>query len=360
MAEKRKFSFRENCRQRIAPVGVIPYAANQPATPLELPRVGMLNALILHLEGNMTYSASPTTFTNLGPWSIVNRIKFGINLGSALICDLSGYGAFLITSSIERDFRPDKSIGPQILNLPDEDIYVTDLSTVASPKPVSLTWIIPIAANDAMGFSTGLINLQAPEVRAQLDVSFNDHTQFAATATGFTGAMSVFYKYYEVPNPQTTQIPPLTLHRILEEQQAVNTTGEQVYTLPRMGVLMQLFHVLNINGARQGMLGNVNSPTEFQIKFNKTDSPYRMQRQQMRLLQRLHLGVDLPFGVYVHDFWHATQEVSEGDLRDCIDTEAISTVESTIVVPSTAVLGVGNNNLISVRRILQAISQRVA
>lgn len=359
--QQRKFAFRENCRQRIVSVGTIPYAANSTATPLEFPRVGLINGIILQVRGTLDYSAVPAAFQNLGPWALINRIKFGINLGSANIVDLSGYGAFIISCLTERSFRPDQSLGPAAalpptgppaMIAPDTDVHYLDLLT--DPSFVSMTFFIPIAVNDAMGFSTGLINLQAPEVRAQLEITWNDHTQMTTNAVSFTGNMTVSYTYYEVPDPRTTEIPPLTLHRTLEENQAINTTGEQVYTLPRMGVLLQLAHVLNINGGRSSFV------EEFNIRFNKTDNPYRLNRTVMRARQRLHLGVDLPFGVYLHDFFHATQEVTEGDLRDAIDTEAISTVESTLNIPAGTVLGVGNNNLISIRRILQDISQRSA
>ncbi len=352
--------FRENCRQRIVNCGIIPYAANQTATPLEMPRVGLINALILQFVGTLETPVVPVVPVDLSPFGIINRLKFDINLGSASIVDVSGYGAFLLSNLVERGFKSDRDWGV-LANasgygdgIPDNLVYDYNLTNVGATRDIRFTLVIPIAVNDAMGFSTGMINLQAPEVRATIGVTWNDETSINAASTGLTGSLQCFYRYYEMPDPYTTEIPPLTLHRTLEESQPIHATGEQLYTVPRMGVLLQLAHMNIINGVRSSFYDN------FQIRFNKTDTPYRQSVGVMRALNRMHYGFSMPFGVVVHDFFHATQEVSEGDLRDAIDTEAISTVESTYDVPTGTALGLGNNRMISIRRIMQDISQRTA
>jgi hypothetical protein len=44
-----------------------------------------------------------------------------------------------------------------------------------------------------------------------------------------------------------------------------------------------------------------------------------------------------------------------GDLRDAIDTEAVTTIESTVTINSGANLGANNNFLDTIRRIIQPV-----
>jgi hypothetical protein len=73
------------------------------------------------------------------------------------------------------------------------------------------------------------------------------------------------------------------------------------------------------------------------------------------------LSVDAPTGsrppghVIPWDFFSPSYKAGMGDLRDAIDTEAVTTTESVVTISSSATLGSNNNFLDTVRRILQPI-----
>lgn len=345
MAQQRMLlPFRSNTRQRLQPVSSVVYSAGQQATPVELPRVGMINRLFVQVRGTMTLS-SAGALTDLGPFNLINRIKFNINIGSTTIVDLTGYGAFLVSAIQERSFRPDRAgTGDTV---PHPDNYAAPVASGANTWVLS--YIIPIAANQGANFDLGLLNLQAPEMRATVEITWGNPTDAATNATGFVGSAFISYEYYEIPDPTIVKQPPLVLVRTLQETQSITQTGDTIYTLPRMGTLLQLGHVVRANGARSDGLD------EFRIAFNKTDTILRYQRQILRLCNRLEYGSEYPVGVYMHDFWHSMGDVSTGDTRDAIDTEQLSTVESIVTVSSGTTLGSNNNFLDSIRKIVQVI-----
>jgi hypothetical protein len=120
--------------------------------------------------------------------------------------------------------------------------------------------------------------------------------------------------------------------------------------MPRGGTVLNLAHVVTLNAARSDLVDSL------EIRFNKTDSIYLAERQWHRVLER-QLYETLPItGVFYHDWYEAYAEVNRGDVRDAIDTEAITTLDSIVTVNAAAVLGANNNFLKAVRRILQVLA----
>lgn len=344
MATNQLQPLRSGTRQRTAKVGQIAYAANSALTPLELPRVGLLNRLMIQFRGTVTLSAAGA-LTDQGPWNILQRLRVNANIGAASIVDLSGFGAFMIQPLVEElGFRPDLA-GAGGGTTPNADIHAAPVAMGANTWVV--TWVIPIAANDGMQFASGLVNLQSPETRVTVELLTGNLTDPASNVTGITGNFNVYYWYYELPDPRQFALPPLMLVRWIEDQQAILGTGDTLYAVPRQGILLQLAHAVTINGTRSDLVDSLT------VKFNKTDSPYVEERQWARVLERMRYGLNPNTGVFYHDFWHAGSDVSAGDTRDAIDTEELSTLESIVTVNSGAGLGANNNFLKSCRRILQ-------
>lgn len=344
MAPKQLLPFRSGTRQRQAKVGVIPFAAGSAGTPLELPRVGMLSRIIVQLRGTITYSAGGA-LTDLGPWSLLSRIRVNTNIGSASLIDLTGYGAYVAQRQIVRGWSPEKAgIGD---STPNADIHVFPLSGAA--QAFVLTWELPIAANDGANFETGLINLQAPETRVTVEPTFGALTDGSTLVTGISANLHVYYEYYEIGDPRVFVLPPLALVRILEEQQAVGQTGENIYPVPRQGTVLNLAHVAILNGARSDAIDSL------ALKFNKTDTVYNAERQWKRVEERRMYSLLPNTGVYYWDLFDAYGDVNKGDTRDAIDSEALTTFESIVNVTSGATLGANNNFLRSIRRILQVL-----
>lgn len=345
-AQRRLLPFRNGTRQRRRKIGTIPFVVSSSGTPLELPKVGYLSKLIFQLRGTID-SGAAVTFADLGPWNILSRIRVNTNIGQASLVDVSGFGAHVMQRTIWRGWTPDSAgVGS---TTPNADIHAAPVAN-ALGQAVVLTWEVPLSINSGPNFETGLFNLQAPDVRVTIEPVFGALTDYGTNVTAAALTLHCYMEFYEVPDPRVFSMPPLAIVRWLEDQQPVTQTGENIYTVPRGGTLLNLAHVVQLNGARS------DSVDSLEIKFNKTDSVYLAERQWHRVIER-ELYELLPVtGVFYHDWYEAYAEVNRGDVRDAIDSEAITTLDSIVNVTSGAVLGANNNFLKAVRRILQVLA----
>lgn len=340
-SQRKLLPFRAGTRRRRAFVGSVAYAAATALTPQELPRVGLVGEVFVQFRGTVTLSGAGA-LSDLGPWNLVNRVQVNANIGAAAIVDLSGYGAYMIQPwSEEMAYRPD--VGGAGVTAVNADIHAAPVAMGANTWVLS--YFLPIAANTGMQFETGLINLQAPETRVTVNITCGALLDPATLVTATTGSFFIYYDYYEIPDPRTFQLPPLTLVRILEETQGIAAVGDNTYTIPRQGTLLQIAHRVNLNGARSDSWDSV------RLRFNKTDTVYQEDRQWVRAIERRAFGLNPVVGVLYRDFWHAGSDMSAGDTRDAIDSEELSTLESIVVVNAGATIGVAS--LSSVRRIVQ-------
>jgi len=342
-AARELLPLRAGTRQRRAFVTSVAYATSATLTPQELPRVGLLNRVFVQFRGTVTLSGAGA-LADQGPWNLVARIGVSANIGAASIVDLTGYGAYMIQPWVEElGYRPDKAgVGD---TTPNADIHVAPVAMGANTW--ALSYWLPIAANTGSQFDTGLINLQAPETRVTVNITTGALLDPATLVTATTGNFFIYYDYYEIPDPRVFRLPPLALVRTLEETQTITAVGQNIYTVPRQGVLLQLAHRINLNGARSD---NWDSHT---LRFNKTDSVYQVDRQWERAWERVNYGLNPVTGVMYLDLWHAMQDLSAGDARDAVDAEELSTLESIVTINSGATIGVAS--LGSVRRILQML-----
>ena len=337
---------RSGTRQRFQKVGTAAYAANSTVST-QMPRVGLLSRLYIQFRGTVTLSGAGA-LADLGPWSLTSRIRVTANIGTASIVDLSGYGAYLVSRKHDvAGFAPDKAGTGD--TTPNADIHVAPVAMGANTWV--LTYCIPIAANARNEFDAGLVNLQAPEVQVNVEIVTGALTDGATLVTGITGNFHIYYEYYEIPDPWQFQLPPLVLCRWLEEQQPVSAVGDNVYTVPRQGVLLNLIHRLTVNSVRNDGIDEVS------IRFNKTDTVYRQERQASRIQDRVRNALNPQTGVYDWDFFNAKAAITQGDTRDAIDTEELSTLESIVTISAGTALGAaGTNVLASIRRILQVLA----
>ena len=325
-----KIPFRYGSRRRIQRIGFIPFQENTVAPPLQLPNVGYLAGIFLTWRG--TISGVSGARTN-GPWDIIRRLRVNLNLGSASLVDVSGYGLFLLN----------------VLN--GVDLSTSTYYTITGGR---WTYYVPISANLGENFSTGLVLLQDPQVRATVEISWNSLTN-VFNGTNMSAApgsgVEVYYVYWEVPNLEKVSQPPLVLHRVVEETQPVTQPGENIYLLPRQGILLQMLHVLILNGTYSSNWDRA------LIRLNRVDTIAEITPDVGAALQILLVDFPLsnrpPTHVVPWDFFSPSYKAGMGDLRDAIDTEAITTTESVVVVSGT--LGSNNNFLTTVRRILQPI-----
>jgi hypothetical protein len=217
------------------------------------------------------------------------------------------------------------------------------------------TLYVPVSANLGENFSSGLILLQDPQIRAMVEINWNALSN-VFNGTGLNVAsgsgIEVYYVYWEVPNLEKVSQPPLVLHRIVQDTQPITQTGDNVYLVPRQGILLQLLHVIILNGAYSHAWDRA------AIRLNRVDTVAEMTPDVAQALNILNVDAPIwrpPAHTVPWDFFSASYKAGMGDLRDAIDTEAITTTESVVTISSGATLGSNNNFLDTVRRILQPI-----
>jgi hypothetical protein len=324
-----KIPFRYGSRKRIQPVGFIPYERGKVAPPLQLPNVGYLAGLILTWRG--TISGSPTMKPGtISPLSIIRRFRLNLNLGSASLVDASGLGILIlnIMNGVDTRDMPAYNIG-------------------------RASTYVPVSVNLGENFSTGLILLQDPQIRATVEVQWGEPEDVfsgASVSIGSGSGLEVSYVYWEVPPLEKVSQPPLVLHRIVEDRTPIVNAKENVYLVPRQGILLQMFHNIFINNDF-----GFNSWEKAYIRLNRVDTIAEITPDVAYTLQLLASRKSITPHTYTipWNFFNANTVSGHGDLRDALDTEAVTTIESGFTLASS--VSTGNSYFTTVRRILQPI-----
>jgi hypothetical protein len=336
--------FRYNTRQRIQKISTRAYAAGTTLEPITIPQVGYLANIVIQFRGTITLSGAGA-LTDKGPWNLLNKLTLASNQGAANLVDLTGYGAFVSHFWLNEGSASNRAgIGDTV---PSADYFAAPVAGGANVW--ALTYYIPVSANDGRNFEIGLINLQAPEVRLQLNLTCGALLDPSTLVTATTGTFHIFYEFYEAPNPALVLQPPAMVVRTLEDVVPIVAVGDLTYQIPRQGTLLQLASYITLNAARSDSIDN------FAMRVNKTDSVYSIERQLFKWQQRMRYLCELPVGVYHWDFWNAEKEVSQGDTRDALDTEAVTTMDFITTINSGATLGAGTNFQNNIRRIVQQV-----
>lgn len=358
-----KAPFRYGTVRRRITIGqfpVTPTNSSSYAIPsITIPQVGMLSRVVVTYAGSYTMSGTPTTLNLLDGFdAMVGRAQVNLNNGSANIVDLSGVGINIINKNLST-------------RLP----IKRGLQVTAGAHTFKLGFVLPVSANTRRQFEMGLVNLQAPELRATINLVFNslgsiftDPTQISL----FTATATVAYEYFEIPDLNRFTLPPLTIVRTLEEApQNIAATGLQLYQLPRLGTMFEYHAVL----VHANVYDNVvNQLTEFAWRYNKNDTQYDVfipewETYEAELYgsaggnpataQATSLLFDsaISFDLFAAD----NRPWGGGDFRDAIDTEENTTTESLITVSSGFTINTAQTNaLYHVRRVVQRIIQAPA
>lgn len=344
MAEERRAPFRLNTRQRFQPFAAGALTPGVQVTE-ELPRVGFLAGILVQVRGDLTIAGG--TMADQGPWNLLRRIRVETNIGATSVYSTSGFGNFLVNNSLARAYRADSDSDGQA-GAGGTRIY----AFATGADGALLNYFIPIAANDGAQFSVGMINLQAPEIRVTVGLDpANALTDVHSGISAATLTYSMSYLFYEVPQPLDVRWPPLILHRILEDQTPITGTGDTIYTVPRQGTLLQLHQLVTLNGSR-----NSADVERLGLRINKTDDVYRVPGMVAPWWHTQRYSRLPILGQYLWDFWHADDDPNRGDMRDAINTEAISTLDAIVTVAAGATLGANNNMIQSIRRIVQPLT----
>ena len=338
--------FRHNAPKRLRKVASVAFANNSALNSIKLPDIGYLNHMWIRITGTMTLS-SGGALKNEGPFNIFKKIVVESNEGGTDIVNVSGYGLFLQNLiGLERGFAPNKAgVGD---TTPHVDLY---RAGVASGANTWVLWLcVPIALNQGLNRGVGVVNLQARELQMNLKITTEDGANVVTNFTSFAGTIDVYYGHFGVPQhfvngQQVIEVPPLIRVRTVEQIDAITNVGQSLnIEIPHDGSLLSIIHEIVIDGARSDLIDGI------KLVFNDDATPFDWDRGLLRMQARMHYGIELPVGVYVQDFFAASQHVNDGDTPDLIDTRGIALIQSRIAIGATAVLGSGNNFVRTIRR----------
>lgn len=347
-AQKMLFPFRMGTRQRIKQVkSTQSISGLGGSTTFTLDRVGMLNYLILVVRATVNLSSSGA-LADLGPWSLIDRVRVNLNLGNMTLVDVSGYTLYQINKTLFRGYAPD---GGGVFTA---SSTVYGAATANGNNTWTLPLIIPISANPGSEFDTGMVNLQAPEV--QVDVNVQLASAGSTFVTNFNTISNVTAElhqcYFDLPAPGAPiQLPLGQIVRTVETTIPVTATGELNYTVERQGQLLQFVSTFRANGARSNGLDRV------KLIANINDTIYDETPVMCKMKNEFDYSAPSDTGVFTLDLWHARESPSSGDTRDTINTEVLTTLQWNPVVSSGTTLGSGNNFWICGRRVLVNFAQ---
>lgn len=373
--QQQRKPFRYNTRQRFrSTIGTaIPITFGGQGSVL-LPQIGELTRIFLFVGAAVTdpAAAPAVSAATFGPWNLLKRVQVISNQGSSNIFDCSGYGAYQLAKSREL-YLDYKTALTGVTNDPLYQYPTTFAQNVA--KNVSFVLVIPVSANYGKNFGLGAINLQAPEVRVNVQIQFGSAADLYSTTDAITiaGNVQVAYEFFEIPPAsRNVALPPLIAHRCLEDRFGFANTGDITYQIPRGGKLLRTISTISANGAiltgggtaYQGTSG-ATAPSagldRFVLKLNTTDEVYQRDYIWNRVIDRQYLGPqELDAGSYLLELWGAEGEPAVGDFRDQLDTEAITTIQAIYSINSGVALGSGNNFIDIVREIWQPLAPSAA
>jgi len=340
--QPKKLSFRSTARERFQFVDSRTYSSGAALTPIKLPEVGFLNAIMLVVDGTMNLGAS-AALQDIGPWNLIKNIQVNVNLGTSNIVSCSGYGAYCVATDLKRGNAPD---GGGVFT-PSSLVYSVPLAN--GNNTWKLVYWIPISANDSGEFTTGMINLQAPEIQCNVNLTCGTQADAISTGTGtgFTGTISCYYQYFEVPNPNQVQWPPSQVVRTVEEQTPILTTSDYTfYQILRQGYLLNAISYIQCNGALSNAFDNAI------VRINKNDVVYTMTPTNLKWRGQMANSVVLPTGTFSWGLWEALGDPSEGDTRDGFNTERVTTLELGYKITAGTTLGSNNNFVNTIRRVI--------
>lgn len=357
-AQRQLAPFRQGTRKRRQFLTTFNYngtTQQQRPTPFNLPQTGYLSRLTLVAHGALDQSDNQGVLGVDGLAGLYNQIIVTANLGSAAIFQASGAGADMAAR-----WKGANAVAASPFSLS---------TTSASPLYYALP--VDIAMNRKRQFSLGLINLQDPQIQVQLQLVFNPVTSIAshaATTSGTAIAVDVHMEYFEVPNPQQFAQPIRAIARTLEDSfPSATVVGNNIYTVPRLGVMTDLSVIPYANSAR---ITDANMQ-EMDIRLNKTDYVETRSGRLQDLLDCSDYGVYpgavpgaapafgaaspiLP-GTYTFAGWNATDVPDNGDFRDSYDTLEATTTEVIVIVAAGTTV-VSTDIIRAVRRTLQNLS----
>lgn len=328
-------SFNTSTRQNFTTLPKQNYSAGN-RLYFELPPVGLLSRLFLVVKGTMTLApgTGSIALSDRLAYNLIKRIKILANSGTA-IYDVSGFGTYIVNHFQRIGTAPDKTIVDRTIGT---EVYSAPIQTGDNAWIMGLE--IPIAMDE--NSLLGMILLQNNATQLVLEVEFNaaggaNNLIAPIVLTGnatasFVGTTEVMMEYFTVPKEKKDYPPINVIHQWLEQQDAITSTGENVKSLIKGNTFMRLVHYLTLVNAL-----DTTDVSKLKIVYNQSETPYQISKEAQLFLQRKRYGMDLPKGVFCHDYAMTPSS------RDFINSANVTEFQSIIDIASGATVTAGQS-----------------
>lgn len=284
------------------------------ATPLNLPRTGILARLFLDITGSIAGSLSNPHAGGMA--AIINRARVTAQGGQDLF-NLSGLGYHYL-------YRPFIDFGRDILSSASPYAAVT-----ATTFDVSMLFPIQVNGRDP----AGLFMLQNEQTLVQIAL---DWTADATVATGatVTATAKVYADLFTVP-PDPRDWPDVGLiHQVQEDQLVVSGSGDQIYEWPRGSIYLRMIHGAGIaqSGSDAWSKALVRR-NESDIILDYEDTVIADKRWELD-----HYALARKPGVIAWDGLGYSGLGSYGLARDTVNTRNLTNIKSTVTFTGASTL----------------------
>ena len=307
-----------------------------------LPKVGLLSRLFLTISGAMTVTldAGTAAISERTLFNLIKRIRLVANGGTS-IYDVSGFGTYLINHLLRKGMTPATSLIDRGIGT---DVYAAGVSAGANAWKGVLE--IPIAINEK--YPIGMVLLQKYATQLMLEVELNAEAGandilapivVASGATAaFVGNIGAVMEYFTIPR-DTKDYPPLNvIHQWVEQLDSISSTGVFTKSLLRGNTYMRLVHTLTLANKL-----DTTDIDKLRILYNQTEVPYTISKLPQLALQRSRYGIDLPKGMFVHDWYMSNGLVGLGNTRDFINSANVTEFQTELTVNSGATVTAGQS-----------------
>jgi hypothetical protein len=285
------------------------------ATPLALPRTGILARIWIDTTGSIAGSLSNANAGGMA--SLINRVRVTAQGGQDLF-NMSGLGYHYL-------YRPMNDLQRDILQTSSPFAAVT-----ATTFDVSM--VLPLQVN--MRDHAGLFMLQNEQTLVTINLDYlADAT--AATGATVTQTTKVYADIFTVP-PTAADWPDMSLvHQVLEDQLVVSGAGNVIYEWPRGSIYLRMGHGLGINQSGSDYF------TSYQIKRNESDIIYDVQDTVIedKTWTFIHgTAAARKAGVFGWEGLGWSGLGSYGMARDTLDSHRLTNMKTSVVASAASTL----------------------
>lgn len=347
MAQQGPFSFEDGTRRRTVEENTIPFVDSQPQT-LRLRPVGYLSgiraqvALTLQTNGPLAFTGD--ALIQLGRAALA-RVVVSTNMQANLV-NCSAHGLNLLSYISAPYGYSSDALDDEVVSAP----------AGAGQHTLFFEVMIPIALNDGVNYTMGLLNLQNDDVSVDLRFEWANMRSLFADPTNLVavnGFAAVELTYYDVPDLASYLQPTLdTLIQITETVDSITIgTGEHVYPIPKGNVQAQVIHQITEGATAVTFASPANAAgkiTTYELKMQGSTTDSKGQAYLLAHESRKRYGRKLPAGVIVNDALWDTNKPGQFDLGyQLLDTAQFTKLDSIIAVQG---LNSGNSKLRTIRR----------